>query len=407
MALTANDAIVPELAAWQDRLALVSRNLGEINELPALQRIKARLRATPKFYAGETASRITDALAALDELWKDYLLLNALLDEADALRKRSGIFHGHEAEVRELLHGRSIALPMACVPLAERSLLTSAERAEKVTPEELLAAMNAMFALAKDTILELDEAVTQLKPRFDALAGTARDVAGRAHALGFDAAESAAFTAPIEAFGAELATDPLGAGRKLKEREAGLAAWRTRLEESERERDAFGADFATAAEQLKELQRLSDSAWTAHENSAIKIAGQFELPRPTEASVIAQLGVWLDALETSRRSGDWRTAKAGLEKWKTACASHRDAERRTLKANLAPIEARDELRGRLKALRAKADAHVARGVRFDRTAAQLADAAKDLLYSQPADLQKAAALLSDYEAAINLAVRKG
>ena len=69
MALTANDTIIAELAAWQDRLALVSRNLGEINELPALQRVKARLRANPELYAGETAPRINDALAALEELW--------------------------------------------------------------------------------------------------------------------------------------------------------------------------------------------------------------------------------------------------------------------------------------------------------------------------------------------------
>ena len=33
MALTANDQVISELAAWQDRLALVSRNLAEINEL--------------------------------------------------------------------------------------------------------------------------------------------------------------------------------------------------------------------------------------------------------------------------------------------------------------------------------------------------------------------------------------
>jgi hypothetical protein len=45
MASTGNDRIILELAAWQDRLALVSRNLSEINELPALQRVKARLRA--------------------------------------------------------------------------------------------------------------------------------------------------------------------------------------------------------------------------------------------------------------------------------------------------------------------------------------------------------------------------
>ena len=191
----------------------MSRNLGEINELPALQRIKARLQATPKFYAGETASRVADAHAALDELWKDYLLLNALLDDADALRKRSGIFHDHEAEILELLHGRSITLPMAYVPLAERGLLTSAERADKVTPDELLAAMNAMFALAKDTILELDGGGDpKSKPRFEALAGTARDLASRAQALGFDAAECAAIAVPIEAFGEELVTICSGPG---------------------------------------------------------------------------------------------------------------------------------------------------------------------------------------------------
>ena len=74
---------------------------------------------------------------------------------------------------------------------------------------------------------------------------------------------------------------------------------------------------------------------------------------------------------------------------------------------MAPIEARDELRGRLKALYAKADAHAARGIRVDAKVAQLGDEAKDSLYSQPADLQKAAALLSAYEKALNLAIRKG
>jgi hypothetical protein len=43
---------------------------------------------------------------------QDYLLLNALLDEAETLHKQSGLFHDHEAEIRELLHGRSITLPV-------------------------------------------------------------------------------------------------------------------------------------------------------------------------------------------------------------------------------------------------------------------------------------------------------
>ena len=405
--MTANKTITPELAAWQDRLALVSRNLGEVNELQALQRIKARLRATPQFYAGETASRISDALAALDDLWKDYLLLNALLDEADTLRKQSGVFRDHEAEIGELLHGRSITLPIAHVPLAERGLLTNAERADKVTPDELLAAMNALFAIARDTILELDGAETSLKPRLDTLLGAVRELAGRADTLGFDAPEIAAIAVPLEALGAELRADPLGAGRKVHEGETALADWHMRLETAERERDALGAAFAAAAEELKELRRLSHEAQAAHESSSSKIAGQSALRLPTEPSVIAQFGTWLDALDTSRRRGDWRAAKTGLEKWTAACVAHQEVERRTLAANKAPIEARDELRGRLKALRAKADAHAARGISIDTKVVRLGDDARDLLYSQPADLQKAAALLSAYETALNLAIRKG
>jgi hypothetical protein len=407
MTLTANDPIAPELAAWQDRLALLSRNLGEINELPALAHIKARLRATPDFYAGDTAPRVSDALAALDDLWKDYLLLNALIDRADVLHRQSGLFHDHESEIRELLHERSITLPETQVPLAERGLLTNAEHADKVTPDELLAAMGALFALAKDTVLEVEEAETRLRPRLNALLGTTQELAARADTLGFDAAEIAAIAVPFESLGATLTADPLGAGKKLQEGEALLAQWRVRLDTAERERDALEAAFATAAKALDELRQLSQQAHEAYGNSSSKIAGHSALPRPVDASIIIQLGTWLDVLDANRKRGDWRAAKAGLDRWMAACATHREAERRTLAANLAPIAEREELRGRFKALRAKANAHIERGIRLDAQAARLGDEAKDILYSQPADLKKAAALLGAYEAALNLAVRKG
>ena len=361
----ANDAIGPELTAWQDRLALVSRNLGEMNELPALLRVKARLRAASDFYAGETASRIGDALAALDDLWKDYLLLNALLDEAEVLHKQSGLFHDHEAEVRELLHGRSITLPVAHIPLAERGLLTNAEHADKVAPEELLAAMNTLFAMAKDTILALDGAETRLKPRLEALFVVARELAGCAEALGFDSAKIEATTVPFEALGAELTTNPLGAERKLAEGEKSLADWRAQLDSAERDRNGVEAALRTAAEALKELHQVSHQAELARENAVAKVAGPLALQPPTEASVISQIGAWLDAIGASAKRGDWRAAKSGLEKWIAACASHQEKERRALAANLAPIEARDELRGRLKALRVKANAYSARGNSFD------------------------------------------
>jgi hypothetical protein len=162
----------------------------------------------------------------------------------------------------------------------------------------------------------------------------------------------------------------------------------------------------TAAEALKELQQVSHQAQLARENAVAKIAGPLAFPPSTEASVIAQIGAWLDAIGASAKRGDWRAAKSGLEKWMAACASHQEKERRALAANLAPIEARDELRGRLKALRAKANACSARSNSFDPKVGQLGDQIEGILYSQPSDLKKAATLLSAYDTAINLGMRR-
>jgi hypothetical protein len=394
-----SDRIIAELGAWQDRLAVISRNLGEINELPALLRIKARLRATPDLYAGETASRIGDALAALDELWKDYLLLNALIDQAETLRKRAGLFHHHDAEIEQLLHGRSIVLPPAHVPLADRGLLTTSQRADKATPEELLAAMEAIFKIAKDTILALDAAEVRLRPKIEALAGEARTLAARANDLGAGSDDIVATAARLDGLGAGLVADPLGAERQIDEAGAVLADWRTRIEAEERARDALRAGVVAARKSLGELQDLSRQARAAHGASVAKVA-MSGLPPPTDVSVIAQFGTWLDALDATTRTPGWRTAQAGLDKWTASCLAHQVEERRIVAANTAPLAARDELRGRLKALRAKAMARSARGLRIDPATTRWADEAEDTLYRQPADLAKAAHLLAAYEAAI-------
>jgi len=267
--------------------------------------------------------------------------------------------------------------------------------------------MDALFAIAKDAVLELDEAEARSTQRLDALVGAAHQLAARAEGLGFDPAEIAVLAAPAESLGAALTADPLGAATRLQEGEAGLAQWRARLDSAERERDALAAAFAAAGKALEELRQLSQQAHEAYESSSTKIDGQSTLPRPTETAIITQLAAWFDALDTSRKRGDWRAAKAGLDKWTAACAGHHEVERRILAANLAPLEQRNELRGRLKALRAKADAHAARGIRLDAQTVRLGDEVKDMLYSQPADLKRAAAVLCAYETALNLAIRKG
>jgi hypothetical protein len=383
-----SDSIAAKLGAWQDRLARVSRNLGEINDHPAVLRIKARLRDRPDCYSGQTAARIDNALAALDELWKDYFLLNALLDQADGLRKQSGLFHTHDAEIDDLLDGRSITLPATHTPLAERGLLTTVEHSDKATADELLAAMDKIFTIAKDTVLALDRVETQLAPRIAAIADEARTLAARANAIGeTGSAEIAAVAGRVEALAGDFAADPLGAGTKVDEASAMLANWRARLDAAEQEGAGVGAAL--------------------YEDSRAKIADPAGLQRPTDTPIIAQFGAWLDRLDDTLRSGDWRAAKAGLDKWTVSRNTRLAAERRICAANQVPLAARDELRGRLKGLRAKADVYTARGLRFDPAVARVADEANSALNAQPADLGKAAGLVAAYEAAINLAIRGG
>ena len=403
-----DDTISAQLAAWQSRLASVGRNIGELNEHPAVLRMRARRCGAPSFFTGETASRVDETLAVLDELWKDYLLLTAMIDEADGLRQRSRLFQSHDSEIHDLLEGASITLPPTHTPLAERGLLTTAERSDKATPDELLAAMDEMFTIARDTVFAFDQAETALAPKFASVAGEARTLAARAKASGGAlSAEIMALPARVEELGAELATDPLGAGTKLDDSAKALQDYGARLDAAAQARDVLGAALGVAREGWKELQEISRRARAAYEDARAKIAEPSGLLRPTDTTIIVHFGAWLDAIEDTFKSGNWRAAKDGLDKWTLSRDTRLQAERRIYAANSALFAVRDELRGRLQGLRAKADAYAARGIRFDPTVTGLANEANSVLHGQPADLRRAAGLLRAYEAAINRAIGRG
>jgi hypothetical protein len=299
-------------------------------------------------------------------------------------------------------------VPATHTPLAERGLLTTAEHSDKATADELLAAMDKIFTIAKDTVLALDRVETQLAPRIAAVANEARALAARADAIGeTGSAEIAAVAGRVEALTSDLVADPLGAGTKVEEALAMLANWRARLDAAEQERAAVGAALVAARAAWQELHDVSRRSWAAYDDSRAKITGPTGLQRPTETPIIAQFGAWLDRLGDTLRSGDWRAAKFGLNKWTVSRNTRLAAERRICAANQAPLAVRDELRGRLRGLRAKADVYAARGLRIDPAVARVADEANSALNAQPADLGKAAGLVAAYEAAINLAIRRG
>ena len=109
---------------------------------------------------GETAARWTDANLTLTELWRRHGLLETFLAQADELRgsKRS-------ERLRAMLDGASIELASTEVPLAQRTLLGSAEAAQRCSPAELLAGMSGQFEAVKATLVEIGSVWDRLLPR--------------------------------------------------------------------------------------------------------------------------------------------------------------------------------------------------------------------------------------------------
>ena len=119
---------------WRERISKIARNLTDFNDSEACVRVKGRMSDATTAYQGRTAEAAREALGALDALWQDYLLLSRVVDDADALAKRSGILSNHDGEVVAMLTGPSIKLPVVSVPVQQRGLLDSPEHQGRVAP---------------------------------------------------------------------------------------------------------------------------------------------------------------------------------------------------------------------------------------------------------------------------------
>ena len=110
------------------------------------------------------------------------------------------------------------------------------------------------------------------------------------------------------------------------------------------------------------------------------------------------LSQWLTRLETKLAPGLVNPVIVGLDNWMKKAQEYMVSEQRAYTANSTLLDSRRELRGRLDALKAKA---LAKGLIEDAKLSDLAEQAKQLLYTRPTALDKAAELVSQYEKRLN------
>src|SRR5215469_5525520 len=126
--------------------------------------IRARLKDSVNGYVGVTREKAAPAVEALDQLLDQYELLARVVDEAADLTKKTGIFRNNEERINELLNGPSVVLTQEQVALAHRGLLDDEQRMIRATPGEVLAQMERSFAVARDALSAIAEAIANVGP---------------------------------------------------------------------------------------------------------------------------------------------------------------------------------------------------------------------------------------------------
>jgi hypothetical protein len=381
-----------ELMRLENASTAIAANLVDLDDNPSRKDLdKGPL-------TGRTAAAWADATDALTQLWDGYRLLTELIGRARGLRDQRRFTDADKREYADLVLGRSITLSTTTVPLAQRGLLGAGQVHTTCTPAELLSAMEAAFATAVDVATRAGEVWQRLLPAAASAASALDHVRTLVRRAGGPMSTLDEADRRLGEFTAALAADPLGCD------ESDLAAARTLIDRADAERtsaaelrEALTQRLADARAQLAALAEAGRAAAAAREAAAGRFADLAGTDGP-------DLRPDLAAIEALAAAGRWSLISPRLSDWTQVARTRLDALRASAAHNNGLLAARNELRGRLDAYRAKA---VRRGLGEDGDLTSLADAARTALYTAPCDLDAARAAVNAYQDALTATIARG
>lgn len=163
--------------------------------------------------------------------------------------------------------------------------------------------------------------------------------------------------------------------------------------------------FAIDAAWLKlaELRRIHAESQKVVEQCAEEITDHAQLADPAPEEKIDALRQWLERLEQRSRDGQFAAVAVGLQNWNKAADTCVTNEREANAKNRGMLDMRNELRGRLEALKAKARAY---GVHEGPGLVGIAREAANCLQVKPVPLERAASLIQSYENRLRAEMKK-
>ncbi|WP_067501117.1 hypothetical protein [Actinoplanes sp. TFC3] len=337
---------------------------------------------------GRTATSWQDATAALTQLWDGYRMLTALITSARAVRGQRRFSDTERSAYIDQVLGRSITLSTTTVPLARRGLLGAGQVTTTCSPAELLSAMEAAFTTAVSTATWAGERWGKLLPETADTAARLAHLRTLTSSPLLDDADRR-----LTGFTAQLATDPLGCDDSV------LDAIRALLDRADAERTSVDEFRDALGQRLSDAHALATKlAAAAHTAAAAEEAatGRF-----SDGDIVrvggGDLRVELAAINALATAGHWALISPRLAAWtrqaRERLARLNDAATR----NAGLLSARNELRGRFDAYRAKANS---RGLAEHDKLVPLAGRARSALTTAPCDLDAARAAVAAYQEAV-------
>lgn len=382
------------LAAWQERLEVITRNLTEIDRTPATLRLKARL--ADGRYAGTTLVKVKEAVSALARLSADYVLLSDAVRQAEAA-KQGGFFLSAEtraSKVTELLTEAWIVRSEDRVPIEQRDLLMTPIQRQDVDVQTLLKAMQSNFALARDVVTEIDSAEKTLSQGLDALKAAFAASEARAQQLHCTDCK------PTLIELADLDADPLNAAAGIDAMNRGLASWARHLDDIEAAQGASQAVLRAARERFAALEQLALEHAQAIRELADLVGPAAEREFAFADDRIATLGGWLNTLESTAQQGQWRPVEIGGTNLNKALEQALALSNQALGEVRGRISAVKDLEGLFTALQAKASRYSGSAGHAEPEVSAARNRAAALLAARPMDWPAAQASVKEYSVKI-------
>jgi hypothetical protein len=346
---------------------------------------------------GQTKERWEQASAALATLWETFLAYGAVVDRIASLAgggRRPA--KKDMAELSDLLAGGCVVLPGTSVPLARRDLaatgrppvtLTTAVGAMRRAFTEVTEVTAAAEAVWAAVGIPLDAATSELAAARPLAAGLGADIEAE-----FRDAQSA-----LDALRGASNADPLALWRdgqvdtaaavRLRDR---VVALTPRIAELNRVRQQAQRRIDELAGAAAAARAARQDAVAVRQEALTRVSALPPVPPDIAEPPLASLGALASGGQWSRLAGEIDRAEAEL-----ASANQRTQELR--RSATDAIGKRNELRGLLRAYKAKA---ARLGAAEDAGLAARYDEAYGLLWTAPCDLVTAEAAVLAYQRAI-------